>query len=97
MTGEDRIRPVDPERDDLLDNRRPHMRVLGQPGANVGLDVEAVERAVDSPLSHIGGAFAGQIRPDGLAVMAKMAGDRGDRPAPRAERVRVHIILPCEH
>ena len=33
----------------------------------------------------------------GLAVMAEMAGDRGDRPTSSMERVSVHIILPCEH
>ena len=29
--------------------------------------------------------------------MAQVPGDRRDRPAPAMQRVRVHIVLPCEH
>ena len=43
------------------------------------------------------GTVAIQIGADRLAVMAEVTSDRGDRPAPPAERVRVHIILLCEH
>jgi len=44
-----------------------------------------MEAALDSFHEFLGvlggGAFAGQIVADGLAVMAQMPGDRGDRPA----------------
>ncbi len=71
------------------------MRVLEQPGPHVVL--EAVKRVVVDAPAHADAAFTGQIGPDGLAVMAEVTGDRGDRPTSLAERVSVHIILPCEH
>ena len=43
-----------------------------------------------------GDALASQISADGLAVMIKVPGGRGDRLALLAERVRVHIVLSCE-
>ena len=39
---------------------------------------------------------AGHVVADGLAVMIKAPGGRGDRPALLAERERVHIVLSCE-
>src|SRR5689334_10964263 len=39
---------------------------------------------------------AAEPRADGLAVMAQVAGDCRDRPAPAVERVRVHTVLPYE-
>ena len=65
-----------PEGDDLVEQHRgPHMRVLEQPGPDIGL-----ERVIVGPSAHTGAAFTGQIHPDGLAVMAEVTGDRGDRP-----------------
>ena len=38
-----------------------------------------------------------QIRTDRLTVMTQMPGDRRDRPALPAQRMRLHIVLPREH
>ena len=42
------------------------------------------------------GCVAGHVVADGLAVMIKVPGGRGDRLALLAERERVHIVLSCE-
>lgn len=42
-------------------------------------------------------ALAAQIPPDGLVIAAGMPGDRRHRPAPRLQRVNLHVVLLCEH
>jgi hypothetical protein len=96
LTGERRIRPVEAERDDLVEQRqRPQMRVLDEAFAAV-VD-EHVERIDTAGATDISDSVAGQIGADRLAVAAEMTGDRRDRPASPVERVCVHIFLPCEH
>ena len=41
--------------------------------------------------------FAGQIRPDRLAVTADVAGDLRDRPAPLLQCMNLHVFLLCQH
>jgi hypothetical protein len=81
LTGERRIRPLIAERDNFVEqHRRPHVRILGQPLTDVGLEpVERIRRAVGSA-AHTGFAFAVQMGSDRLAVPAGVAGDRRDRP-----------------
>jgi hypothetical protein len=96
LAGQRRIRLVEPERDEfVVQRRRPQVRILTQPFA--GVVDEPVEAVVARRCPHAGDPAAAQVRPDRLAVMAEMAGDRRDRPPLRAERVSVHIVLPCEH
>jgi hypothetical protein len=71
------------------------VRVIGQSLPEVA--DERRERVVGGADALAGDAAAGQVGADGLAVMAKVPGDRADRPALPAERVSVHIVLPCEH
>jgi hypothetical protein len=73
----------------------PQVRVLDQ--ALAAVPGEYIERIRLAAPTSPGDAIAVQVGADGLAVMTEMPGDRGDRPAPAVERVRVHIVLPCEH
>src|SRR5690554_6201814 len=71
------------------------MRVLTQPLGHVGHETFEAVLAAAGPYARL--AVAGQIRPDRLAILAQVPGDRGDRPAPSMQRVRVDVFLPCEH
>jgi len=96
LTGERRIRPVEPESGDLIEQYRgPQMRSLNQ--SLPAIVNERCEHVVTRRRPHTGTAFTVQIGTDRLAVMTQMAGDRSDRPASLTERVRVYIILLCEH
>ena len=53
LAGERLIRPVEPERGDFIEQRRrPHVRVIGEPLAHVGL--EPIEWVLTSTLPHPG-------------------------------------------
>ncbi len=94
--GERRIRPVEPQPPGLVEQRgRPHVRVVPQPLAQVG--GERPERVLTAARALPGDPAAGQVGAHGLAVTIKVPGDRRDRPALPAERVGVHIVLPCQH
>jgi hypothetical protein len=94
--GEARIGTVEAEGDDLVEQpRRPHVRIVREALTEVA-DVRP-ERVLAAAGALAGDAAAGQVGADGLAVMAEVPGDRADRLALPAERVRVHIVLPCEH
>ena len=69
--------------------------IIKQPLGRVAKERLEQIRVVTGPLPS--DAVAGQVGPDGLAVMSQVPGDRRDRPALPAERVSVHIVLPCEH
>jgi hypothetical protein len=72
--GEARIRPVEAQRDDLVEqHRRPHVRVIEQPLTQVA--DERAERVLGGAGALAGDAAAGQVGADGLAVMAKVPGD----------------------
>ncbi|WP_220454131.1 hypothetical protein [Nocardioides immobilis] len=71
------------------------MRILTEPLTDV-FD-ERLERIVLGGLAHAGDPLTGQIGADGLAVPTQMPGDRGDRPTPPVQRVRVDVFLPCQH
>ena len=96
LPRERRIRLIEPEHDNLVEQRhRPKMRVLDE--SLTAIRGERIEHTCTGRSADACGAFAVQIRADRLAVMAEMASDRRDRPASLEERVRVHIILLCEH
>src|SRR5690606_27886796 len=98
LTGERRIGPRIAERHDFVEqHRRPHVRILGQPLTDVGLEpVERILLAVGSP-TDAGPAFAGQMSSDRLAVPTGVTGDRGDRPSPLLQRCYLHVFLWCQH
>ena len=81
LASERRIRPAIPERGDLVEQRRrPHMRVLREPLADIRLEpVEHVDLGLGP---NAGLTFAVQIRPDRLTVPASVSGNGRDRPAP---------------
>ena len=96
LTGERRIRLLEPERDDLVEqDLGHHVRILDQ--TRPAVVYESREPVWARRRSRSGRARAVQVAGDRLAVVSEMAGDRRDRPAPLAERVSVHIILLCEH
>src|SRR6266511_1241471 len=74
---------------------RPHVAVLGQPRRRVV--GERGERIGPRRAALARGAVPIEVGTDRLGVTAKMAGDRCDRPALRAERCCLHVFLPCEH
>jgi hypothetical protein len=84
------------ERDDLNEQRRrPQVRVIGEPGPDVDLEVD--QRIIDDSDTNAGLAVAVQIGPHRLAVALEMAGDGRDRPAPFLQRVGFHVFSLCEH
>ena len=88
--------PVHIYDDDLVEeDLSHHMRVLPQALAAVVHERGEPVRSGRSTCARR--ASAVQVGGDRLAVVSEMPGDRGDRPAPLAERVSVHIILLCEH
>jgi hypothetical protein len=94
--GEGRIGAVVPQLNQLVEQRGgPQVRVLSQSLPAVA--VERLERVRFGAGPLPGDPAAAQVGADGLAVMTQVPGDRGDRPTPAVERVRVHIVLPCEH
>jgi hypothetical protein len=96
LAGERRIRAVVTQLEQLVEQRgRPQVRVLAQPFPAVA--GERLERIGLGPAALAGDPVAAQVGADGLAVMAQVPGDRRDRPAPAMQRVRVHIVLPCDH
>jgi len=96
LAGERRIRPVIPQRHDLVEeDRGPHMLIINKPLTHVRL--EPIERIRTGLLTHPGLAFAVQIGPHRLAVMAHMPGNGRDRPPPLLQRCHLHIVLWCQH
>src|SRR6266542_155420 len=94
--GEARVAARVAERLDLLvQGGRPHVAVLGQPRRRVV--GERGERIGPRRAALARGAVPIEVGTDRLGVTAKMAGDRCDRPALRAERCCLHVFLPCEH
>ena len=96
LAGQRRIRRGRTRADELVEQRRSPTDAGPRPAARGS----SRRTGRTDPLARLrtpGSRFAVQIGPDRLAVMAEMAGDRGDRPALPAERVDVHIVLPCEH
>jgi hypothetical protein len=71
------------------------VRVLGQAQPAVLQERLRQRRLAAHP--RLGDPPALEIGADGLAVMAQMPGDRRDRPALLAQRVRFHISLPGQH
>lgn len=71
------------------------MRILGQPRGAVHR--ERLERIRCAAGTDTRLPIAGEMGADGLTVPAQMAGDRGDRPTPGIQGVRVDVFLPCEH
>jgi hypothetical protein len=85
LAGERRIGAVVAQLAELVEQRGgPQVRVLGQPFPAV-VD-ERLERIRFTALALPGDPAAVQIGADGLAVMAQVPGDRGDRPAPAVQR-----------
>jgi hypothetical protein len=68
------------------------MRVVGQPDPAV-LD-ERVDQIRHRLASRPRLAHPVQVRPDRFPIMAEVPRDRGDRPSPPAQRVRLHFFLP---
>jgi len=94
--GEARIRQRVARRDDLVEQRgAARMWAITQPLGR--LAPERLERITVATGPLPSDAVAGQVGPDGLVVMSQALGDRRDCPALPAERVSVHIVLPCEH
>lgn len=84
LAGEGVIAARVAERDQLVEHRRsPHVHVIHEPLTHVGL--EAIERVGLGAPAH-----SGQIATHRLAVMADMAGDGRDGPAPRPQRCDLH-------
>jgi hypothetical protein len=65
------------------------MRVIGQPDPAVLHKRSHDIRAPAGPPPRL--PVPAQIRADRLAVMTQVPGDRRDRPAPPAQRMRLHI------
>jgi hypothetical protein len=94
--GQARIRPRITQFPQLIQQRRgPQMRVIGQPDPAVHHKRRHDHRAPAGPPTRL--AIPAQIRARRLAVMTQVPGDRRDRPAPPAQRLRLHIVLPREH
>ena len=94
--SEARVAELEAQLDDLVEQRgAPHMRVIDEPLRRVGQERPERIRCATGPLAS--DPVAGQLGPDGLAVMSQVLGDRRDRPTLSAERMSVHIVLPCEH
>jgi hypothetical protein len=71
------------------------VRIIGEPLADVvGHDIE---RVVLPAAANARLALAVEVGTDGLTVSIQMPGDRRDRPALLAERMRFHIFLRCHH
>ncbi len=71
------------------------MRVVGEPGRQVGRERGQRIRRRAGP--DAGLAFPAQVATDGLAVTAKMAGDRRDRPPAPCQSMNLHVFSLCEH
>src|SRR6185312_15398658 len=96
LPGERGIGAVVAQLEQLVEQRgRPQVRVLAQPFPAVA--DERLERIRLGPPALAGDPAPLQVGADGLAVMSQVSGDRRDRPAPAMQRVRVHIVLPCDH
>ncbi len=96
LAGQRRIRePVAQLEQLVVERGGPQVRVLGQPRRAV--DRERLERIRRRAGTKPGLTVAVEIGADGLTVPAQVAGDRGDRPAPGGQGVRVDVFLPCEH
>jgi hypothetical protein len=90
------IRLVEPQPDELVEQGRgPQMRVLAQSCGHV-LD-EPFEQNITIASADPSDAITSEIRTDRLAITAQMRRDRGDRPAPRSQRVYIQVFLLCEH
>ena len=69
------VGPVVAQRGDLVEQRgRPQMRVLFQP--QLAVRGERPEDVLTGRCADTGGPLAGQVRPDRLAVLAQMPGNR---------------------
>lgn len=94
--GQRRVRATEPQLEQLIEQRRrPHMRVIPEPDPAV-LDERPDHRRC-RPDTLLGLPLAIEVGTDRLTVMAKMPGDRRDRPTSPAQRVCFHIISPAEH
>jgi hypothetical protein len=94
--GERLIRPRKAQAGHLVEQRRrPQMRIIIEPLPAIRQEVG--HRLRPSRLALTRHPFAVQIRPDRLAVMTEMSGDRADRPPLRSQCLRFHAVLPCQH
>ena len=81
LAGEGLVAPLEPERDDLVEQHRgPHMRIVSQALAHVGLEPVEPVRLGLGPHPRL--SFSVQVGPDRLAVPAGVSSDGRDRPAP---------------
>jgi hypothetical protein len=71
------------------------MRVVGEPRRQVRH--ERRQRIWPRGRPVAGLPLPGQVGPDRLAVPAKMAGDRRDRPSPPGQSMNLHVFSLCEH
>jgi len=80
---------------ELTAPRGPQVRIISQPQPAV-LDerIDQIRHRL-SPRTRLTNPI--QIRPNGFSIMAKVPGDRRDRPTPPPQRMRFHIFLPGQH
>jgi hypothetical protein len=96
LAGQGLIRQLEPELEEFVhQGLSPQVRVLEQPGRDIGLEGIERVRAGMSAFTNDPGAI--HVRADGLAVPTGALGDLADRHSLSYRSVNIRVFLPCQH